>query len=49
MALGMNPTGRMGTRQEGASAAVFPASQAASSVTGTKLVGDGAVTKGVQL
>jgi 3-oxoacyl-[acyl-carrier protein] reductase len=49
MALGMNPTGRMGTPQEMANAAAFLTSPAASFVTGTNLVVDGALTKGVQL
>ena len=48
-ALALNPTGRMGTPQEIANAAVFLASPAASFVTGTNLVVDGALTRGVQL
>ncbi|SON55640.1 3-oxoacyl-[acyl-carrier-protein] reductase FabG [Hartmannibacter diazotrophicus] len=48
-ALALNPTGRMATPQEIANAAVFIASPAASFVTGTNLVVDGALTRGVQL
>jgi 3-oxoacyl-[acyl-carrier protein] reductase len=49
VALGMNPTGRMGTPQEMANAVAFLSSPAASFITGTNLVVDGALTKGVQL
>lgn len=48
-ALALNPTGRMGSPQEMANAAVFLASPAASFVSGTNLVVDGALTRGVQL
>lgn len=49
VALGMNPTGRMATPQEIANAVVFVASPAASFITGTNVVVDGALTRGVQL
>ncbi|HEX4980902.1 MAG TPA: SDR family NAD(P)-dependent oxidoreductase [Ilumatobacteraceae bacterium] len=49
MALGLNPTGRMGTPQEMANAVAFVASPRASFITGANLVVDGALTKGVQL
>ena len=47
-ALALNPTGRMATPQEVANAVVFLSSAAASFITGTNLVVDGALTKGVQ-
>jgi 3-oxoacyl-[acyl-carrier protein] reductase len=47
-ALGLNPTGRMATPQEVANAVVFLSSSAASFITGTNLVVDGALTRGVQ-
>jgi 3-oxoacyl-[acyl-carrier protein] reductase len=48
-ALGLNPTGRMATPREIANAVVFLSSSAASFITGTNLVVDGALTRGVQL
>lgn len=47
-ALGLNPTGRMGTPPEMARAIVFIASPASSFTSGTNLVVDGALTRGVQ-
>ncbi len=48
-AMRLNPTGRMGTPREVANAVAFLASPAASFITGTNLVVDGALTRGVQL
>ena len=47
-ALALNPTGRMGTPQEMAKAIVFIASPVSSFTSGTNLVVDGALTRGVQ-
>lgn len=47
-ALALNPTGRMATPQEVANAVVFLSSPAASFITGTNLLVDGALTRGVQ-
>ncbi len=49
MAMGLNPTGRMGTPEEIAAPVVFLASPLASRVSGANLVVDGALTRGVQL
>jgi 3-oxoacyl-[acyl-carrier protein] reductase len=49
MALGLNPTGRMATPEEIAYGVVMLASPRASFITGTHLVIDGALTRGVQL
>ena len=49
MALDLNPTGRMATPQEIANAAVFLASPVASFISGSNLVVDGALIRGVQL
>ncbi len=48
-ALALNPTGRMGAPEEIARAVVFVSSPAASFISGTNLVVDGALTRGVQL
>lgn len=47
-ALALNPTGRMATPAEVANAVVFLSSSAASFITGTNLLVDGALTRGVQ-
>ena len=47
-ALRLNPTGRMATPEEIARGVVFLASPASSFTTGTNLVIDGALTRGVQ-
>ncbi len=46
--LALNPTGRMAKPEEVARATVFIASPAASFITGTNLLVDGALTRGVQ-
>ncbi|MHA6796310.1 SDR family NAD(P)-dependent oxidoreductase [Pseudonocardia bannensis] len=48
-AMALNPTGRMGTPEETAYAVVMLASPRAGRITGTNLVVDGALTRGVQL
>jgi 3-oxoacyl-[acyl-carrier protein] reductase len=48
-AVGLNPTGHMGSPEEIAAPVIFLASPAASRVSGTNLVVDGALTRGVQL
>ena len=47
--LALNPTGRMGTPEETAYAVVMLASPRASRISGTNLLVDGALTRGVQL
>jgi 3-oxoacyl-[acyl-carrier protein] reductase len=48
-AMGLNPTGRMGTPEEVAPAVAFLASPRASRISGTNLVVDGALTRGIQV
>ena len=48
-AMSLNPTGRMGTPEEVAAGVAFLSSPCSSFTTGTNLVIDGALTKGVQL
>ena len=47
--LARNPTGRMGTVEEVAAGVVFLSSRKASRISGTNLVIDGALTRGIQL
>lgn len=47
LAMGLNPTGRMGTAEEVAYGVVFIASPVASRISGTNLIIDGALTKAV--
>ena len=49
MAVGLNPTGHMGTPQEIAGPVVFLASPVSRRISGTNLVVDGALTRGIQL
>jgi NAD(P)-dependent dehydrogenase (short-subunit alcohol dehydrogenase family) len=49
MAVGLNPTGHMGTPEEIAGPVVFLASPVARRISGTNLVVDGALTRGIQL
>jgi NAD(P)-dependent dehydrogenase (short-subunit alcohol dehydrogenase family) len=48
-AVNLNPTGRMATPEETAAPVVFLASPVASRISGTNLVVDGALTRGIQL
>lgn len=49
LAMGLNPTGQMGKPDEVAAPVVFLASPLASRISGTNLVVDGALTRGIQL
>jgi 3-oxoacyl-[acyl-carrier protein] reductase len=49
MAVGLNPTGHMGTPEEIAGPVVFLASRVARRISGTNLVVDGALTRGIQV
>jgi 3-oxoacyl-[acyl-carrier protein] reductase len=48
LAMGLNPTGRFGTPEEQAFAVTMLASPLASRISGTNLVVDGALTRGIQ-
>ena len=47
-AMGLNPTGRMGTAEEIAAGVVFISSPVASRISGANLLIDGALTRGIQ-
>ena len=47
-AMGLNPTGRMGTAEEIAAGVVFVSSAVASRISGANLLIDGALTRGIQ-
>ena len=49
MAVGLNPTGHMGSPEEIAGPVVFLASPVSRRISGTNLVVDGALTRGIQL
>jgi NAD(P)-dependent dehydrogenase (short-subunit alcohol dehydrogenase family) len=49
MAVGLNPTGHLGTPEEIAGPVVFLASPVSRRISGTNLVVDGALTRGIQL
>ena len=49
MAVGLNPTGHMGSPEEIAAPVVFLASPVSRRISGTNLVVDGALTRGIQL
>lgn len=49
MAMDLNPTGRMGSPEDTAMAVVFLSSPVSARTTGTHLVVDGALTRGIQL
>ncbi|MGH3444160.1 MAG: SDR family NAD(P)-dependent oxidoreductase [Nocardioidaceae bacterium] len=49
VAVGLNPTGHMGTPEEIAGPVVFLASPVSRRISGTNLVVDGALTRGIQL
>jgi NAD(P)-dependent dehydrogenase (short-subunit alcohol dehydrogenase family) len=49
MAVGLNPTGHMGTPEEIGGPVVFLASPVSRRISGTNLVVDGALTRGIQL